>query len=111
MDKSCPFRVRPASNESGTEGAMKKALSRSESARHHDWQRGEYCTGMARWQEDFHRQPWQAIVSHRQPWRIIVSMKSCKRLFVALRSCPASQHFTHGKKYFEKMLARFHARH
>lgn len=26
MNKSCPFRVRPASNESGTEGAMKKAF-------------------------------------------------------------------------------------
>jgi len=38
------------------------------------------------------------------------ALKSCKRLFIALRSCPATQHFTHGKKYFEKMLARFQVR-
>ena len=38
------------------------------------------------------------------------ALKSCKLCFIALRSCPATQHFTHGAKYFEKMIALFQAR-
>jgi hypothetical protein len=124
MDKSCPACVHPGSKEARHRRGVEKLVHRMKSACRRDWQRGEYCTGSARLQGDSARPAiWQGraqastkMISCARAGMFPAgahhsrALKSCKRRSIALRSCPATQHFTHAQKYFEKMLARFQSR-